>query len=105
MPERHSLQGGGVPERTNGTVLKTVEAQVSEGSNPSPSAGQGLFPVRGCYGNREATCGITAATRLNRARPSPFAASIEKVSPLSRLNERILSSMSGSMGHGLSPTC
>ncbi len=33
-----SLTGGGVPERPNGTVLKTVEAQVSEGSNPSPSA-------------------------------------------------------------------
>ena len=33
-----NLLRGGVPERTNGTVLKTVEAQVSEGSNPSPSA-------------------------------------------------------------------
>ena len=33
-----SLTGGGVPERPNGTVLKTVEARVSEGSNPSPSA-------------------------------------------------------------------
>ena len=29
---------GGVPERPNGTVLKTVEVQASEGSNPSPSA-------------------------------------------------------------------
>ena len=27
-----------MPERTNGTVLKTVEAQVSVGSNPTPSA-------------------------------------------------------------------
>ena len=35
---RRNLTLGGVPERTNGTVLKTVEAQVSEGSNPSPSA-------------------------------------------------------------------
>ena len=42
-PPRRSLTLGGVPERPNGTVLKTVEAQVSEGSNPSPSAGQRLF--------------------------------------------------------------
>ena len=38
LPRPRSLSGGGVPERPNGTVLKTVEAQVSEGSNPSPSA-------------------------------------------------------------------
>src|SRR5439155_24060556 len=35
---RRTLGGGGVPERPNGTVLKTVEAQASLGSNPSPSA-------------------------------------------------------------------
>src|SRR5207245_2026531 len=33
-----SLATGGVPERPNGTVLKTVEAQASVGSNPTPSA-------------------------------------------------------------------
>ena len=44
-----SLTLGGVPERTNGTVLKTVEAQVSEGSNPSPSAGQSA-PTCGAAG-------------------------------------------------------
>ena len=41
-----TLAGGGVPERPNGTVLKTVEAQVSEGSNPSPSATSLSMPQR-----------------------------------------------------------
>lgn len=38
-----------MPERTNGAVLKTVEAQASEGSNPSPSANGALgreWPTR-----------------------------------------------------------
>src|SRR5262245_54264911 len=32
-----------MPERTNGTVLKTVEARVSVGSNPTPSAMNAAF--------------------------------------------------------------
>ena len=34
----NSLSDGGVPERPNGTVLKTVEVQASVGSNPTLSA-------------------------------------------------------------------
>src|SRR4051794_29511267 len=34
-----------MPERPNGTVLKTVEARVSQGSNPCPSAIFGLVPM------------------------------------------------------------
>ena len=37
---------GGMAERTNATVLKTVEAQASVGSNPTPSAGDGGLTVR-----------------------------------------------------------
>lgn len=32
------IRHGRVPERTNGTVLKTVVAKVTVGSNPTPSA-------------------------------------------------------------------
>ena len=35
---RRLRRPGGVTERTNVLVLKTSEAQASEGSNPSPSA-------------------------------------------------------------------
>ena len=36
---------GGMRERTNRTVSKTVVSQGTVGSNPTPSAVQGWFPV------------------------------------------------------------
>src|SRR5713226_6449778 len=41
------MRTGGVPERPNGAVLKTAEAQASVGSNPTPAAlarGKPCFP-------------------------------------------------------------
>ena len=58
-----------MPERTNGTVLKTVEAQVSVGSNPTPSASAQARLEAGLHD--AASAGARLAPRIALVRRAP----------------------------------